>query len=172
MSVMELNGQPAPAWDEPIDMLYACHGKIKRFCGQLRQLPDYLAGHGCNRAAREAAAQVLNYFDRAAPLHHRDEEDDFFPALLRHAPQAQADLDDLARQHAVLEQAWQALRPALAAVAEGGADRLDGAVVARFIEAYARHIGQEEPWFELGRRLIPTPQLQEIGRIMAARRRG
>ena len=28
---------------EPIEMLYACHGKVRRFCGQVAMLSDYIA---------------------------------------------------------------------------------------------------------------------------------
>ena len=28
---------------EPIEMLYACHDKVRRFCGQTRLLPGYIA---------------------------------------------------------------------------------------------------------------------------------
>ena len=39
--------------------------------------------------------QILTYFNRAAPLHHDDEESDFFPQLVKVAPQAQTSIDEL-----------------------------------------------------------------------------
>ena len=33
------------------------------------------------------------------PLHHDDEEKDFFPALIEKAPQAKESVDELERQH-------------------------------------------------------------------------
>lgn len=169
--MLTLNPQPAPTWDEPIDMLYACHGKVKRFCSQLRLLPDYLAEHGLNPAAREAAERILIYFDQAAPLHHEDEEADFFPTLLQYAPQAQADVAELARQHGVLHENWAALRCELTALLEQESpSSLKCETIQRFTDAYAVHIDIEEPLFDLGRQTIPQAQRQAIGKIMAARR--
>lgn len=37
-----LEPQQFATWNEPIEMLYACHSKVKRFCRQLSILPDYL----------------------------------------------------------------------------------------------------------------------------------
>ena len=45
-----LEPQKFASWNEPIEMLYTCHGKVKRFCRQLTILPDYLAKNGCNQA--------------------------------------------------------------------------------------------------------------------------
>lgn len=170
--MLNLNAEPAPTWDEPIDMLYACHGKVKRFCSQLQMLPDYLAEHGCNQAAQDAANRILIYFNQAAPLHHEDEEADFFPALLHYAPQAQADVDELQRQHHVLHDNWAAMRAELEALLAGSQSSLNAETVARFTQAYAEHIGIEEPLFDLGRQVIPQTQRQAIGKMMAARRIG
>lgn len=47
-----LEPQKFASWNEPIEMLYACHSKVKRFCRQLTILPDYLAKNGCNQAVK------------------------------------------------------------------------------------------------------------------------
>src|SRR3712207_7353667 len=52
-------------WAEPIEMLYACHGRVKNFCHQLRILPAYLATHGVNQAVKNDVQQILNYFNRS-----------------------------------------------------------------------------------------------------------
>ena len=94
-----LEPQKFASWNEPIEMLYACHGKVKRFCRQLTILPDYLAKNGCNQAVKNDVQQILNYFNQSAPLHHDDEEKDFFPLLVKYVPEAQKDIDELERQH-------------------------------------------------------------------------
>lgn len=71
---------------EPIEMLYACHGKVRRFCGQVAMLSDYIAENGCNQIVLQTIRQITRYFNVAAPLHHEDEEEDFFPLLLQYAP--------------------------------------------------------------------------------------
>ena len=63
---------------EPIEMLYACHGKVRRFCGQVAMLSDYIAENGCNQIVLQTIRQIAQYFNVAAPLHHEDEEENFF----------------------------------------------------------------------------------------------
>ena len=164
------NIPPAATWDEPIDMLFACHGKVKRFCGQLKLLPDYLAKNGTDTAARQAVTQICTYFNQAAPLHHEDEEQDFFPALLRHAPQAQTDVDTLEAQHITLHADWAALHTQLQELLEGSRTTLNETLLHRFTSGYDVHTAIEEPLFELGRKAIPQAERQAIGKIMAARR--
>ncbi|MEX4783062.1 hemerythrin domain-containing protein [Haemophilus influenzae] len=89
-----LEPQQFATWNEPIEMLYACHSKVKRFCRQLSILPDYLEKHGYTQAVLNDVEQILTYFNRAAPLHHDDEESDFFPQLVKVAPQAQTSIDE------------------------------------------------------------------------------
>ena len=63
---------------EPIEMLYACHGKVRRFCNQIAMLSDYIAENGCNQVVLQTIRQIAQYFNVAAPLHHEDEEETFF----------------------------------------------------------------------------------------------
>jgi hypothetical protein len=95
---------------EPIEMLYACHDKVRRFCGQTRLLPGYIAEHGRNDIVLQTIRQISQYFNVAAPLHHQDEENDFFPLLLQYAPEAKADIDELLRQHENLHANWAAVQ--------------------------------------------------------------
>lgn len=93
--MLKLEPQKFVTWDEPIDMLYACHGRVKQFCRQLQLLPDYIAQHGLNQAVKNDVQQILSYFNQAAPLHHDDEEKDFFPALAKKLPEVQTSIDEL-----------------------------------------------------------------------------
>ena len=121
-------------------------------------------------AARQAIAQICTYFNQAAPLHHEDEEQDFFPALLRHAPQAQTDVDTLEAQHITLHADWAALHAQLQELLEGSRTTLNETLLHRFTSGYDVHTAIEEPLFELGRKAIPQAERQAIGKIMAARR--
>lgn len=168
--MLNLNLHATPSWNEPIEMLFACHGKVKKFCGQLTMLPEYLTQNGVNQTALEAVRQICTYFNQAAPLHHADEEENFFPELLKYAPQVQADIDELEMQHQVLHENWTALYAQLTALNAGERQNLDRMVVERFTEGYACHIALEEPLFELGKTVIPLVQQQAIGSLMAARR--
>ncbi|PSJ80539.1 hemerythrin domain-containing protein [Neisseria iguanae] len=156
---------------EPIDMLYACHDKVRRFCSQVTMLPDYIAEHGRNDVVLQAVRQISQYFNVAASLHHEDEEENFFPLLLRYAPQAQASIDELLRQHESLHAGWSAVAAEFARLEADADYQLNTEVLQRFAAGYDVHLGIEEPLFEMGKTFIPKEKLAEIGGIMAARRR-
>ncbi|QIW16873.1 hypothetical protein A4G20_06880 [Pasteurellaceae bacterium RH1A] len=151
-------------------MLYACHGRVKAFCKQLQILPDYLAQHGINQAVKNDVQQILNYFNKAAPLHHDDEEKDFFPALAKAAPEAQADIDTLESQHHELHHNWALLREQLEALLAGNRDNVDRELIQKFVAGYDVHIAIEEPLFELGKQHLAEDELAAMGKIMAERR--
>lgn len=157
-------------WDEPIEMLYACHGKVKRFCRQLRILPDYLEKHGYTQAVLNDVEQILTYFNVAAPLHHQDEELDFFPALIQVSPQSKEDIALLETQHESLHQNWHELSKALTNLISEKETTVDPLLIERFIAGYEQHISLEEQLFELGKSLIPHDELNRIGKNMAKRR--
>ena len=45
---------------EPIEMLYACHGKVRRFCVQVAMLSDYIAENGCNQIVLQTIRQIAS----------------------------------------------------------------------------------------------------------------
>ena len=102
----------APAFDDPLGVLSACHRRIERQLATLARLQRHLPEHGCDHDARAAARGILRYFDTAAVNHHADEEESLFPRLLRHAGAAAAPLlADLAADHQRLAGEWRHLRP-------------------------------------------------------------
>ncbi|MGX2948799.1 hemerythrin domain-containing protein [Frederiksenia canicola] len=169
--MLNLSPQQFVTWDEPIEMLYACHGKVKNFCRQLQILPDYIEQNGCNEAVKNDVKQILNYFNQSAPLHHDDEEKDFFPALIKQVPTAQADVDLLEQQHVALHKNWDELSTQLVALLNGERANVDRELIKRFVSGYDSHIAIEEPLFELGREHLAESELQSIGKIMADRRK-
>lgn len=169
--MINLEPQQFASWEQPIDMLYACHNRVKSFCRQLSILPEYLAKNGVNQAVKNDVQQILTYFNLAAPLHHDDEEKDFFPALLKYAPQAQKNIDELEQQHVVLHSNWDNLSEKLALLLKGEIEQIDSELIQQFIAGYDVHIALEEPLFELGKQYIPQTELDAMGKIMAARRK-
>lgn len=167
---MNLFNTPSVTFAQPIDMLYACHDKVRRFCSQVNMLPDYIAENGRNDVVLQATRQISQYFNVAAPLHHEDEEENFFPLLLQYAPQAQESIDELLRQHESLHENWQAVAAEFARLEADADYRLDTEALQRFTAGYDVHLGIEEPLFEMGKTFIPKEKLTEIGAIMAARR--
>lgn len=162
----------APGFDDPLEMLQACHGRIQAQCATLEKLRLHLPEHGCDSQARQAALAILRYFDTAGQHHHDDEEQDLFPML-----QASGDatalrlVTHLLGKHVELNAAWDALRTALTCIAAGTDARLADAVVDDFIAGYQTHIELENAkLLPLAKRLLSAAQTERLGRAMSARR--
>lgn len=167
---------PAVGFEEPFAMLEACHERVQRTLALLERLRDHVRQHGADGNARQAARDVLRYFDIAAPLHHEDEELHVFPALLARAtPGIRALVERLQRDHVAMAADWAAARVPLLALAEGHAQSFsegDGAVVlARFAGRYADHIRSEEDQaYPAALSRAEPAALERMGREMARRR--
>ena len=131
---------PAAGFDEPFAMLHACHERVERSLLLIERLLAHVAQHGADAQARDAAKDVMRYFDLAAPQHHEDEERHVLPALRAQGQRALA--DQLAADHVTMTQAWQGLRPWLAAIERGDATLAHDAP--RFAALYREHIALEE----------------------------
>ncbi|ABR74421.1 cation-binding protein [Actinobacillus succinogenes] len=158
-------------WAQPIEMLYACHGRVKNFCRQLEILPDYLAEHGIDQAVKNDVKQIITYFNVAAPLHHEDEESDFFPTLLCYAPEAKATILQLEAEHINIHDLWEQLGAQLQELVDEKRSTVSQNLLDDYRAAYERHIALEEPLFELGQNRIPAEELAVMGQIMAERRK-
>lgn len=168
-------GDPAVGFDTPFAMLEACHERVLRSLALLQKLQDYLHDHPCDDSARQAARDVLRYFDIAAPLHHEDEELHVFPPLLeRGSADAVAAVRQLQQDHEAMSAHWQAARALLQALAEGSQHAFsaqDKAVLARFASVYAEHIRVEEDVvYPAARALLAPEVVQAMGGEMRRRR--
>lgn len=162
----------APTFDDPLEMLRACHGRIEAQCTTLDKLVVHLRTHGNDAQASQAARAILRYFDTAGHHHHQDEEIDLFPQLLATQNQnASMLVEHLLQEHMHMNAAWQRLRPLLLDIAQDQSDKLDAQTAAHFIELYARHIALENgELLPLAGTLLNAAQLQALGRSMAERR--
>jgi hemerythrin-like domain-containing protein len=167
---------PAAGFEAPLEMLSACHGRVERQCQTMLRLVPHLAANGPDQAAREAAQNVMRYFDTSAKHHHADEEEDLFPALLQAAPQTELVrlrelIAALNAQHRELEQAWTELRWKLEGIWLGTMRELDASEVGRMVALYRDHIAREEAeLLPLAARLLSDAQLDVVGRAMRVRR--
>ena len=167
---------PSAGFEAPLEMLSACHGRVERQCQTMLRLAPHLAANGPDQAAREAAQNVMRYFDTSAKHHHADEEADLFPALLQAAPDAELVrlrelLAALRAQHRELERAWAGLRRKLEGIPLGTTRELDANEVGRMVELYRLHIAREEAeLLPLATRLLGDAQLDVVGRAMRVRR--
>jgi hemerythrin-like domain-containing protein len=167
---------PAAGFDEPLALLNACHDRIRRSLGLLQRICERVNERRIDDAVREAAVDVLRYFDRAAPLHHEDEEKHIFPAVLSGALDAMTRnaVLRLREQHVTMAAGWRLLREPLAALAAGddaafGVPHCEAA--ARYIALCEEHASAEEMLvFPAAAALIDHEALTRAGQEMAERR--
>lgn len=167
----------APTFDEPLEMLAACHERIEAQLCTLEKLVEHVATRGPDERAREAASQVMRYFDTAGTNHHRDEDEDVFPLLRRLAaerdrPEVSAVINGLEQDHSTMEAQWSRLRERLDAIAAGRDAGLDAEQVAPFAWLYRRHMEKESALvLPFARETIGETERAALGGRMAARRR-
>ena len=168
-----LHTGPSAGFDQPFALLQACHVRMERSLVLMERLGAHLATHGADTQAREAAADLLRYFDTAAPLHHEDEERHVLPRLREAGHAAMA--ARLRGEHQVMERAWAALRPDLLAVQAGtlAADTLPAARARwhAYATLYRGHLAAEERYaFPVARTGLPPDEERAMGEDMARRR--
>jgi hemerythrin-like domain-containing protein len=164
-----------PSFDEPVEMLKACHERIAAQCATLGKLAAHLPSHGADAQAQQAARNIMRYFDIAAPHHHADEEQDLFPVLIEASERLRSPVAEriasLLDEHRVLEASWAQLRTVLADIAEGRARLLEPAQVADFADTYRSHIALEErEIFPFAQACLDRQQLATLSAAMVARR--
>lgn len=185
------SAKAAPYFDDPLEMLRACHGRILSQCDTLGKLAVHLSDNGCDQQAQQAAQNILRFFDTAGQFHHQDEEENLFPALRLSAGSDKSHLEKLLarllQEHIGMLAAWGALRPALLQLSKGVPAPLDEtadettshltqliiapALVDNFVGRYAEHIAFEEnELLPLAARILKSQQILELGKCMAARR--
>lgn len=174
-----LPGHSAPGvgFEAPFEMLDACHERVERMLRLLGKIREHLAAHGADAQARDAARDVMRYFDQAGPHHHEDEERHVFPPLLaQRDPAVLAVVIRLQQDHREMAVQWARVRAALLALVEAG-DRWAGfsADDLRLFDAYdalyRRHLVDENGVvYPAARALIRGEVLQAMSADMMARR--
>ncbi|MDR7305989.1 hemerythrin domain-containing protein [Rhodoferax saidenbachensis] len=178
-SPLPLIAHPAPqaGFEAPFEMLAACHERVHRSLALLQRLQQHLVDMGCDDNARQAARDVLRYFDIAAPLHHQDEELHVFPPLLLGADVAlRAQVRQLMQDHRDMEAAWAAARQVLLAIAGHNAGPLaltpaQTAALDQFAALYGQHMVHEDGLvYPAAQAVLSVPALQAMAQDMMARR--
>ncbi|HZY18286.1 MAG TPA: hemerythrin domain-containing protein [Ramlibacter sp.] len=144
----QLTAAPAAGFEQPFEMLGACHERVARMLDLLARLQAHVARHGADEQARQAARDVMRYFDLAAPQHHLDEERHVLPALEAAGDPALALLAARLRSdHRRMEDGWMRVRQVLSGLAEGTTAALDPAQQAAleaFAALHADHLAAED----------------------------
>jgi len=141
---------PAVGYDEPFEMLIACHERLQRMLDLLDRARMHALTKGCDANLNSAFTDVMRYFDLAAPQHHLDEELHVFPIVLAKGNQSQKELVAvLIQDHETMAHLWQDVRSLLAEVIQTPRDlpvfsHRDNDLMDDFRNAYAKHISNEE----------------------------
>ena len=167
-----LNPVPGAGFQQPFEMLLACHERVHRMLALLERLAEHLGRHGCDPHASDAARDVMRYFDLAAPAHHQDEERHVLPALRAAGDDAFA--AQIEQEHREMQRRWVELRRGLAEVVTGsriGSGEFDFVPWHQFAELYRAHAAAEEAHaFPTAQAALDSAAQQAMGREMAARR--
>lgn len=172
-----LHPSPAVGFEQPFEMLEACHERVRGSLALLGRLIEHVEREGHDAKSRSAARDVLRYFDLAAPHHHEDEERHVFPRLLAGGDAARAQaVQRLRADHGRMTALWTRLRPVLetwAGDAAGGPVEAMFRDDARAFQAlYAEHIPLEEGLvFPSARSACDEAALAAMGAEMQSRRR-
>ena len=167
---------PDAGFDHPLAVLDGCHARIRSTCRLIEEIAEHLAGSPADDALREAARGVVRFFDTVGASHHRDEEQDLFPAVVQFVPAAELNatralVARLRADHARLEVAWSQMREPLLALATGGDAAIGTGAASQFATAFDRHILLEESQLlPLARRVLDARLTERIGQRMARRR--
>ncbi len=166
---------PAAGFDLPFDMLQACHERVTRTLDLLQRLRAHVDEQGASEPARQAARDVMRYFDLAAPAHHEDEERHVFPPVLVNGDARQLSVvQRLQADHLAMVEDWAQARGVLKQLAEGGIAMFDAAqrsVLDQFAQRYPAHIAlEEELVYPAARRCLGPADQTAMGNEMARRR--
>jgi hemerythrin-like domain-containing protein len=166
----------APDFSQPLEALKACHVRIRAQCETLRRIVGHMKDHGCDDQARQAAANVMRYFDTAGRRHHEDEEEDLLPKMMAAATMGRGSrltrlVADIATEHREIDRLWTDLRAALQEISAGENIPLDALDVDRFVKLNQSHmVAEEANVLPLAEMLLSKEDLAEIGAAMAQRR--
>jgi hemerythrin-like domain-containing protein len=168
---------PGVGFEAPFEMLDACHERVERMLALLGKIRGHVLSHGADAQAKDAARDVMRYFDQAGPRHHEDEELHVFPPLLaQRDPAVLAVVIRLKHDHAEMGVMWAQVRASLQALQEAGADWTGFASEETnnfdaYDALYRRHLLDENSVvYPAARALIRGAALQTMSADMMARR--
>jgi hemerythrin-like domain-containing protein len=166
---------PGAGFEQPFEMLEACHERVHRMLTLLGRLREHVRGHGADVQAQQAARDVMRYFDIAAPHHHQDEELHVFPPLLAQGDERVVQVvRRLQADHVQMESRWAAARAVLQRVSEGAVQQFsapEDAALAAFAGIYDDHIQAEEQIvYPAARATMDQETVAKVGEEMMRRR--
>lgn len=172
-SPLTLNRTPAAGFEQPFELMQACHERVERMLRLLQRLRGHLQTVGWDESARQAARDVMRYFDVAAPAHHEDEELHVFPPLLAAGTCVDV-VTRLQQEHREMTALWALVRQVLVRVDEGpwhGFGPEDEGLFEQFARLYDWHVAAEnELVYPAAARCLDAAAQAAMGEEMARRR--
>lgn len=176
---INLYAGPAAGFDQPFEMLLACHERIERMLCLLEKLAIRLTVSGLDQDCKDAVTDVMRYFDLAGPAHHQDEELHVLPLLKSGAIDEQQLAMRIEQEHRLMAQQWEVLRQDLGmlcttdegalgnlSLSQGWQQRWAG-----FAQLHREHIGLEESKiFIKARERLDAASIETMSLEMARRR--
>lgn len=164
---------PSAGFEQPFEMLRACHERVERMLRLLQRLRVHLLTQGHDEQARQAARDVMRYFDTAAPAHHEDEERHVFPPLLA-AGLHRETIARLQHEHLEMTALWPQVRGLLQRVVEGPWVPFtpeDEGTLERYARLYDWHVAAEnELVYPAAQRQLDALAQATMGEEMSRRR--
>jgi len=156
-----------------VDMLLACHERIRSFTGLAQRLAGATAAS--DDEVRELAARIRRYFAEALPLHVQDEEELIVPKLAGTSAALDAALVAMASEHTAHRAACDRMI-ALCGALELRPEQLAevapklAAVAGELATAFARHLAAEERVIFPALARLPADEREAIAAAIRARR--
>jgi iron-sulfur cluster repair protein YtfE (RIC family) len=156
-----------------VDMLLACHERIRSFTGLAQRLAG--AVEPSDDEVRELAARIRRYFVEALPLHVRDEEELIVPRLAGTSAELDAALAVMASEHATHNAACDRLI-AICGLLQRWPEQLPevapglAAVAGELATAFAQHLAAEESVIFPAVARLPAGERAAIAAAIQARR--
>lgn len=166
---------PAAGFEQPFELLSACHERVERSLDLLERLLARWQATGCDAAVASAARDVARYFSIAAPHHHEDEERHILPRLrASQHPSWHAAAKQIEADHAHFRALWRLILPGLEALAAqqppAQAEPLLQAAK-EFAQRHATHLQLENQLaFPAAASVCDAAALHHMGTDMAHRR--
>jgi len=159
--------------DAPLDLLEACHGRIRRFLSLARAVGERELPKA---EAVEVAGQVVRYFRVKFPLHLLDEDLSLLPRLNGRDPLVDAALARMHAEHPVVDAQLEPLVALCEAVrSEGLASRARREAIVALApsveQAFEAHLVHEEQvLFPAAKRLLTQDEQRALREELRGRR--
>ena len=151
MTAQSSTASTAPATDAaPVEDFSQCHEGI---VAQLRALEQLPALADAAAKARRIAHTMLEFYRDVVLVHHAEEEQELFTAVLAsaehgaEAERVQAIVSRLTQDHRHIEHLWREIEPGVRDVAHGRDATLDTHRLTMFVNDYRAHAQYEEEVF-------------------------